>query len=104
MIIRTAVSGHDIHQSLAQAGITAGYYPSSMRTLTVKVPAELDEAITAVARRLGTTRSNVVRTALRQIANQPELSMADLVGDLAGVVEGPTDLATNPAHMAGFGR
>lgn len=75
-----------------------------MRTLTVKVPIELDETITAVARRLGTTRSEVVRAALRNIADQSEVSMADLVGDLAGVVEGPSDLATNPAHMAGFGR
>lgn len=75
-----------------------------MRTLTVKVPEALDAAITAVARERGTTRSDVVRHALLAAVHPREVTMEELIGDLVGCVEGPGDLATNPAHMEGFGR
>jgi hypothetical protein len=35
---------------------------------------------------------------------QSEQSAFDAAGDIVGCVEGPSDLSTNKAHMAGFGQ
>ncbi len=77
--------------------------PCSMRTLTVKIPETLDATITAVAKRRRTTRSVVVREALSTVIDAEEVTMAELIGGLAGCIDGEADLSTHPRHMAGFG-
>ena len=58
------------------------------RQLTVRVPEELDGAISLAARRLQRTRSEIVRMALRQFLNtaspreRPAQRVADLIGTL----------------------
>lgn len=79
-----------------------------MRTVSVKIPESLDNALTATARRRRTTRSALIREALealmaRGIRPQPG-SMAELAADLIGCVSGPGDLTTNPKYMKDFGK
>jgi len=75
-----------------------------MRTISLKVPAELDEALTELAKRHHRTRSAVLREALELLAHREPSSVRDLSLDLAGCASGPEDLATHPKHMKGYGR
>jgi hypothetical protein len=49
-----------------------------------------------------------VRDALEQMLNGTRaakpLSALDLAGDLAGCLQGPGDLSTNPKYLEGYGR
>mgnify|MGYP003384932584 CR=1 FL=1 len=85
----------------------AGNTSDAMHTLTVKVPPGLHAKLTALARKRRSTKSAVVREAIERIIAAPEGARAmtafDLVADLAGSVEGPSDLSTNPKYMEEFG-
>jgi Arc/MetJ-type ribon-helix-helix transcriptional regulator len=74
-----------------------------MRTVSFKLPADLDQALTELARRRRSSRSAVVREALERLAVSQPRSVTALAGDLVGSVEGPGDLSTNRKYMAGFG-
>jgi predicted transcriptional regulator len=78
-----------------------------MKTLTVKVPEDLDFKLTAVARKIGESKSNLIRTAIENIVTSSSAitanSCLDLAKDLVGSVEGPTDLSHNKKHFAGYG-
>ena len=78
--------------------------PSAMRTVSFKLPPELDDALDELARSRGASRSALVREALELLAKGKRRSVAALAGDLVGSVEGPTDLATNKRHMSGYGK
>ena len=77
-----------------------------MKTIATKLPDDLLAAILSAARNRGETRSAVVREALEEFLskNQKTGSCFDLAHDLAGSVEGPPDLSTNPEHMDHYGR
>jgi len=75
-----------------------------MRTVSFKLPKSLDEALDALARSRGESRSAVVREALEVLAKGRRRSVTALAGDLVGSVEGPADLATNRKHMVGYGK
>ena len=79
-----------------------------MKTLSVKVPDGLVARLSVVARQRKTTRSTVVRkaleTALREQSKAKRGSALDLARDLAGCVDGPSDLSTNKAYLKTFGR
>lgn len=77
---------------------------SAMRTVSFKLPPELDEALDDLARARGASRSALVREALEQLAKGKRRSVTALAGDLVGSIEGPTDLATNKKHMSGYGK
>lgn len=81
-----------------------------MNTLTVKIPAELTQAVDELAARSHQSRSELVRRALQAYVQTQQADTAhtgllaavpDLVGCFAG---GPPDLSTNPEHMASFGQ
>lgn len=74
-----------------------------MRSVSVRLPAEVDEMLTEVARRRRTSRSAVVRDALEALSRSGPKTVAALAGDLVGCVEGPGDLSTNPKYMDDFG-
>jgi len=76
----------------------------SMRTVSFKLPAHLDETLDELARARGATRSALVREALEALAKGKRRSVTALAGDLVGSVEGPTDLATNKKHLSGYGK
>jgi predicted transcriptional regulator len=78
--------------------------PSAMRTVSFKLPPELDDALDDMARSRGVSRSALVREALGQLAKGKRRSVTALAGDLVGSVDGATDLATNRKHMSGYGK
>ena len=84
-------------------------YQSSrkMKTLSVKLPDDIDAKISAVARQQRSNKSEVVRSALdaylAKEATPRKGSALELAGDLVGSVEGPLDLSHHEKHMRGYG-
>jgi Arc/MetJ-type ribon-helix-helix transcriptional regulator len=78
--------------------------PASTRTISVKLPAHLDDALTATARRRRASKSQVIREALEAFATSEKSSVLTAAGDLVGCLAGPRDLSVNPRHMADYGR
>lgn len=78
-----------------------------MKTRSLKLPDELDSRLTAYARRRKLTRSVVVREAVSAyLARQDEVQAGaalERLRDLAGSVEGPPDLSTNPDYLLAYG-
>ncbi len=74
-----------------------------MRVVSVKLSKELDEKVTALARRRRASRSEILREAIASFADSPMRSVTDAAGDLVGSLRGPPDLSTNRRHLAGFG-
>jgi hypothetical protein len=78
-----------------------------MRTISLKLPEDLDARLTAVARKRGERRSAVIRDVLRthldRAGEAAVGSCLELVADLAGCVQGPSDLSFNPEHFHRYG-
>lgn len=84
-----------------------------MNTLTIKIPEGLDAALTEASARAQLSKSELVRRAVTAylVPGRDEAGPAlppsalALAGDLVGCFEGgPADLASNPRHMADFGK
>lgn len=81
-----------------------------MKTVTVKLPDELAVRLEKRAKRLGVSKSSILRDSVEKAlleggVVEEEPSAYDLMKDGCGCVDsGFTDLATNPKHMEGFGR
>jgi Arc/MetJ-type ribon-helix-helix transcriptional regulator len=79
-----------------------------MKTLTVKVPEDLDLKLTAVAAKRRESKSALIRAALDLLVKSSEAitpnSCLDLAKDLIGSVEGPSDLSYSNKHLKGYGR
>lgn len=79
-----------------------------MKSISLKITDELDAKIAHASKELGTAKSDVIRDALEAYfagrKNGEGITCLELAGDLVGSVSGPTDLATNPKHMRGYGR
>lgn len=78
-----------------------------MRTISLKLPDEIDAQLEARASGLGRTKSDITREALSRYLDRepaPGVSCLDLVRDLVGTVKGPGDLASNKKHLRGYGR
>ncbi len=78
-----------------------------MKTVTLKLPPEIDAALEAVSVRRRTSKSAVLREALeRELARERSRpTVFDLIQDSIGCIEsGAGDLATNPRHMDGYGQ
>jgi ribbon-helix-helix CopG family protein len=76
-----------------------------MKTVTVRITEPLDRWLETEARRLGRTKSEIVRQALIQHRNgEKQVSLHDRMKDVCGIFKGgPRDLSTNPKYMEGFG-
>lgn len=78
-----------------------------MKSLSLKLPDNLDARLAGLARRRGISKSELVREAIEGHLERGAVavpgSIGDLARDLAGCVEGPVDLSTNPKYMNGFG-
>ncbi len=75
-----------------------------MRTVSFKLPAALDEALSDLARRRKSSRSALVREALEVLAAGSRRSVTAAVDELTGALDGPIDLSTNPRHASGYGK
>jgi predicted transcriptional regulator len=82
------------------------YY--TMRTISMKIPDQLDARLERMAEERGTSKSDLVRRALEAHLERLEApdpgSVGRLAADLAGCVEGPADLSTSQRHFEDFGR
>ena len=75
-----------------------------MRTVSFKLPQHLDDALSDLARRRKSSRSAVVREALEGLTTGGRRSVTAAVDGLVAPLDGPTDLSTNPKHLAGYGK
>ena len=81
-----------------------------MNTLSIKLESPLEKTLLKLSQRERVTKSELVRRALQAYAMQrmhdvPAQSALEKAGDLVGCFKSaPADLASNPAHMADFGR
>jgi predicted transcriptional regulator len=79
-----------------------------MKTVSLKMPEELDEELADLARRTGRSKSLVVRMALSEFlprrSRSSRRSFLSRAADLAGSVTGTRDLSTNKRRMKGYGR
>jgi hypothetical protein len=78
-----------------------------MTIITCKLPNDLAAQLDAVGREQRLSKSAILREALEQRlqgSRKPVVYAFDLVKQLCGwIEEGPSDLATNPEHLNGFG-
>jgi predicted DNA-binding protein len=79
-----------------------------MKTISLKVPDEMNAKLEVRARRTGKSKSDITREALAVFLDETkkkgEVSCLDLVKDLAGRVHGPKDLASNKKYLRDYGR
>ncbi|MCH7612874.1 MAG: ribbon-helix-helix protein, CopG family [Candidatus Marinimicrobia bacterium] len=79
-----------------------------MDTLTLKVPDIIKEKLKLISEKKGVSRSEIVRSALIEYFSNDDLdkkgSFLDLSKDLAGSVEGPSDLSTNKEFLKRYGK
>jgi hypothetical protein len=76
---------------------------SETKTLSIKLSRSLAMKVSAISRRRGVSKSDVVRDALE--AYEPRTgSVTELAADLCGIVAGPRDLSTNSEHLADYGK
>ncbi len=79
-----------------------------MKTLTVKVTEELDLKLATVATKKGVSKSNLIRTAINSLLKANEAvahnSCLDLAKDLAGSIEGPSNLSFDKKYLKGYGK
>ncbi len=82
----------------------------TMNTLSIKLDSPLEKALLKLSMRERVSKSELVRRALQAYAMQrlhdaPAQSALEKAGDLVGCFKGaPPDLASNPAHLADFGK
>lgn len=80
-----------------------------MNSISLKLPDGLLERLETAARARRTTKSALVRECLEQSLDARPVggkaTCFDMASDLAGSLKGlPSDLATNPKYMEGFGQ
>ena len=77
-----------------------------MRTITLNLPEILEAQLDTLARENGMSRSEIVRRALTEYFSQDGIksgSFLDQARDLAGSIEGPSDLSIHKAHLKRYG-
>jgi hypothetical protein len=79
-----------------------------MKSISLKLPDDLNAKLEQISNERGAAKSDIVRDALEAYfagqKNGARISCLDLARDLAGSIDGPADLATNPKYMRGYGR
>jgi len=79
-----------------------------VKALSVKLPDQLFHDLTQRAKASAVSQSDIVRSALlrylHDAADAPPTSCAQRASRWIGIGEGPSDLATNPEHLRGFGQ
>jgi metal-responsive CopG/Arc/MetJ family transcriptional regulator len=76
---------------------------AAMRVVSIKLPDELDQQLTEIARRRNASRSAILREALESFARGSKRSVTAAAGELVGSLNGPRDLSSNAKHMSGYG-
>ena len=79
-----------------------------MKTVTVKVPEELDQRLTSISEKTGESKSNLIRAAIEYVLSMRDNitpnSCLDIAKDLSGSIDGPADLSCSKKHLEGYGK
>ena len=79
-----------------------------MKTLSLKVPAILNDRLEKLAKETRRSKSMVIRMAIeeyqRRAGRVDRKSFFSQAEDLAGCVDAPSDLSTNRKRLRGYGR
>jgi metal-responsive CopG/Arc/MetJ family transcriptional regulator len=79
-----------------------------MDTLTLKIPEALKSKLSRYAKQKGISRSEIVRKALSDFFSEDDIRLngafIDFSEDLAGTIEGPSDLSANKKYLDGYGK
>ncbi len=79
-----------------------------MKAISIKLPDPLFHDLAQRAKTSASSQSEIIRSALTAYLHSdtqaPAASCAERASRWTGMVQGPTDLATNPDHLLGFGR
>lgn len=76
---------------------------SRLKSMSIKVPSSLSTKVARLAKRHGTTQSEIVREALESYSGNEKVSFSDVAAEFCGKAEGPGDLSTNRRYLADFG-
>lgn len=78
-----------------------------MKTVSLKVPDDVDARMAAEAKRVGLSRSALIREAIEErLKRSPTGGAENFLAralDLVGCVEGPEDLSCNEKHLEEYG-
>ncbi len=76
-----------------------------MRTISLKIPAAVDDDLQRRATDQGTSKSALIRTAVQRYLERDadDTSVLQRASDLAGCFAGPADLSVDPSHLDGYG-
>jgi len=79
-----------------------------MKTITLRLPETLEMQLNAYATARGISRSEILRQALAEYISKAGTAKPDtlleLTKDLAGSVQGPSDLSSNKEHLDNYGK
>ena len=79
-----------------------------MKTISLKLPEILESQLDIVARKNALSKSEIVRRALLDYFSRANVSRSgsffELAQDLAGSINGPSDLSTNKDRFEGYGK
>ena len=79
-----------------------------MKTLTVKLPDDLNSRLNMVSKNKGVSKSQVVRKAIAAFFVREEKpvegSFLSLAEDMCGCIHAPIDLSTDKEHMEEYGQ
>ncbi len=98
---------HTRGEKTGSGGCNISCYCWGMTTITCKIPERLKAELEAAARRRRVPKSTIIREALEQRLKRSRkvaaLTAFDLAKSVCGTLHGPSDLATNPKCLEGFG-
>lgn len=78
---------------------------ASSSLVSIKLPPALATKVSRLASQRGTTRSEVIRSAIEGLSEDGQPSVGSLTSDLCGMAgDAPADLSTNRRHFEKFGR
>ena len=77
---------------------------NAMRTVSLRLPDELERRVAALAKRRRTSRSEVIRAALEAFEPPSAPSFTASAADLLGTVDGPKHLSSAPRCTADYGK
>jgi len=79
-----------------------------VKTVSLKMPEDLEMELSEAARRTGRSKSHLVRMALSEFlprrSRSSGRSLLTRAADLAGCIAAASDLSTNKRRMQGYGR
>ena len=79
-----------------------------MKAISIKLPDPLFHDLAQHAKTNASSQSEIIRSALaaylHRDAQPSPASCADRAQRWTGMMQGPTDLSTNPKHLDGFGQ